>query len=78
MSKRIGCKYCNFKGYTKHSFHTGSLDDESVSVAICSYCKDSRGYYAYVRSKYGTLSKPQAQILNFLEFKQKRKKEKSE
>jgi len=53
MPPRIGCKFCNYKGYTKHSFYAGSDDASNITVSICSHCKDARGYYAYVKNKYG-------------------------
>jgi len=84
MSERIGCKHCNFKGYVKHFFAGGpNADEESVSVSICSHCKDARGYYAYVRNKYGHNKDDNivqlveedtlATVLDFNEFKRKRK-----
>ena len=89
MSERIGCKRCNFKGYVKYSVFNGADDSEegSTSVSICSHCKDARGYYAYVRNKYGTQKdnvvqlveeEPLAKVLDFNEFKQRRKKETGE
>ena len=86
MSDRLGCKHCNFKGYVKYAFNSSSEEDEgSVSVSICSHCKDARGYYAYVRNKYGTPTKednilkladpePLAKVLDFNEFKQRKDK----
>lgn len=83
MADRIGCRYCNFKGYVKHSF-AGGPDEESVSVSVCSHCEDVRGYYAYVKNKYGSNKdnliqlveeEPTATVLDFNEFKQRRKTE---
>jgi len=79
--KKIGCKHCNFKGYVKHSFYGSGEEEDSVSVSICSHCKDSRGYYAYVRNKYGTQKdnvvklveeEPMAEVLDFNEFKKRK------
>lgn len=84
MSERYGCKHCNFKGYIKHCFSIGGGDnpEESVTVSICSHCKDPRGYYDYVRNKYGSPKKdnvvniaeyePLAKVLDFVEFKNKK------
>ena len=77
MSERIGCKYCNYKGYVKHSFFNGSKEEAGdVSVTVCSHCKDVRGYYAYVRNKYGTqkekAEESSCKILDFNKFKQKK------
>ena len=88
MSERIGCRHCNFKGYTKSALLGGSSDEEGgYSVAICSHCKDARGYYAYVRNKYGNQKdnvvklveeEPTATVLDFNDFKKRRKKETGE
>ena len=85
MSKRIGCKHCNYKGYTKNALIGGSSEDGGVySVQVCPHCKDYRGYYAYVRNKYGSqknnvlnlvAEEPEVKILDFNEFKQRRKKD---
>lgn len=84
MVDRYGCRHCNFKGYTKHSFLGGDKGEESVTVSICSHCKDPRGYYDYVRNKYGSPQKnnlvqlineePMAKVLDFVEFKNRIKK----
>ena len=82
MSDRIGCRHCNFKGYVKYSVFNGADDSEegSLSVSVCSHCKDTRGYYAYVRNKYGSLKnnlvnlveeESTATLLDFNEFKSK-------
>ena len=88
MSERIGCKHCNYKGYTKNALLGGSPDEEGgYSVTVCSHCKDARGYYAYVRNKYGSPKnnvvslveeEPTATVLDFNEFKQRRKKDTGE
>lgn len=81
MSERIGCEHCNYKGYVKHSFIGGADNEESVSVTVCSHCKDARGYYAYVRNKYGKnkddnvlelVKEPMGKVLDFVSFKEKR------
>lgn len=86
MRERYGCKHCNFKGYVKNSFIGGGDNgEESVTVSVCSHCKDARGYYAYIRNKYGSPQKnnvvnlveeePMAKVLDFVEFKNKLKKQ---
>jgi len=86
MSK-IGCKHCNFKGYVKFAMLGSSPDEEGAySVAICSHCKDARGYYAYVRNKYGKQSnvltmveeEPLADVLDFNAFKKKKEEDHEE
>jgi len=89
MSERIGCKHCNFKGYVKSAVFNGADDSEegSISVSVCSRCKDVRGYHAYVKNKYGPQKnnvvslveeEPTATVLDFNEFKQRRKKDTGE
>jgi len=83
MSERVGCKHCNFKGYVKSAvLGTNPNEEGGYSVTVCSHCKDSRGYYAYVRNKYGSSKKeefteePEAKILDFNEFKERKLKDK--
>lgn len=80
MSK-IGCRHCNFRGYVKYGMLGASEDEEGgLSVSVCSHCKDARGYYAYVRNKYGKkdnvvqLVEEEAlcDVLDFNEFKKRR------
>jgi len=86
MSRKYGCKYCNYKGYVKYGCGSTSENEEgSVSVSVCSHCKDSQGYYAYVRNKYGTQKdeniinlieeEPTAKILDFCTFKKNKEGE---
>lgn len=48
---RIGCKHCDWKGYSKRAFWSG--EKEEIIVTPCSSCKDRRGYNLYVKRKYG-------------------------
>ena len=78
------CKHCQGRGITKHSFYSGDQEEPTVSVAVCSHCKDYDAYYAYVREKYGTpnkdnlvlLKEPECKVLDFMEFKKRKDAEK--
>lgn len=88
MSEKLGCKHCNYKGYTRTALLGGSAEEEGgFSVSVCSHCGDARGYYAYVKNTYGSLKnnvinlveeEPTATVLDFNEFKQRRKKDTGE
>ena len=82
MSEKVGCRHCNFRGYMKYSLLGGTDEEGSVSVSVCSHCKDTRGYYAYIKNKYGTqkdnvinlvVEEPSAEVLDFNEFKRRKK-----
>ncbi|MDB4330496.1 hypothetical protein N9948_02125 [bacterium] len=72
---RVGCKHCHWKGYTKHGFWNG--EKEEVTVAVCSECKDKRGYNLYVKNKYGKGEnlhllpgqEPDADVIDFQKYK---------
>jgi len=72
---KIGCKSCNWKGYTKHAFWNG--EKEEFTVTVCSQCKDARGYHAYVKGKYGKADslhllpgqEPSADVIDFQKYK---------
>ncbi len=82
---RIGCRHCNFRGYTKNTIFSGADGEEdSTSVGVCPHCKDTRGYSAYVKNKYGSNKsnlvlleekEPLADVIDFNEFKQRKKKD---
>ena len=73
----MACKHCGGSGISKHTFKSPD-GNNTVSISVCSYCKDYAAYYAYIKNRYSSKKsknksfveeKDECQIIDFKELK---------